>query len=662
MTVCKLDTSDPHLALKKEWLLTNGLGGYAMGTALGANTSKYHGLLIASAMPPVRRVVVLHSIIEQLIVQGQTFDLSTQQFEDGDLLHPDGWKKLVEFTVINQHTVKWKWDFGVAQVTRTLKLIHGKNQAQINYEISCDVNDFKFELRPFTPLRSFHDVMSESTDTPSSEISNDELLVSNKAISVCLKHAGAGSWNVNPLWWRNLRYTQDRDRHQESIEDIYSPGVLQLNSQTKLQSLQLNVQLDCAQDCDFIAIKASQSITKPLRLTESKSGVQQLALAADQFIVHRKSGNTIGLSIIAGYPWFADWGRDALISLPGLLLTRSRFTEARTILETFAKHLHKGLIPNRFDDDTGEPHYNTVDASLWFINAVGEYANASEDHEIDYLLDACRNIIKAYRAGTDYSIHRCFDGLITAGNLITQITWMDATRDGVVFTPRYGKAIEINALWYNALHIIAELTHDEDEACELRELAGHAALSIQMNFWWPEQNCCHDVLVPTDEDWVGDCKLRPNQIFAVSLPHSPLTHLQQEDVVKAVKNNLLTPFGLRTLNPQDEDYCPRYEGNMFERDKAYHQGTVWPWLIGPYCEALLRVNEFSEDSKLQVTKVINPLIAELESGCLGQIAEIYDADPPHRSAGCSAQAWSVASLLRVLHLLEAPCNVAANAQ
>ncbi len=660
MSVCKVDISDPHQALKKQWLLTNGLGGYAMGTALGTNTSKYHSLLVASASPPVNRVVVLHSIIEKLIVQGQTFDLSTQQFEDGDQLHPDGWQNLVAFNVLDQRTVQWKWDFKIAQVTRTLKLIHGKNQAQINYEINCAENEFAFEIRPFTPLRSFHDVQSQTIDIPSCEISNEGLCVSNKSISACLRNNSKGKWKVDPQWWHNLLYTQDRNRHQESIEDIYSPGLLQLNSQTKHQSLQINVQLESTEDCDFTADKSLQSITKPLSLTDNESGAKQLALAADQFIVHRKSGETAGLSIIAGYPWFADWGRDAMISLPGLLLTQSRFSEARTILETFAKHLHKGLIPNRFDDDTGKPHYNTVDASLWFINAVGEYAKASEDNDLNNLLDVCRSIIKAYRAGTDYSIHRCFDGLITAGSPTIQITWMDATRDGVVFTPRFGKAIEINALWYNALHIVAELNRDEDEAGELQELAGHAALSMQMNFWWPEQNCCHDVLVPGDEDWVGDCKLRPNQIFAVSLPHSPLTHLQQEAVVNEVTEHLLTPFGLRTLSPQDEDYRPRYEGNMFERDRAYHQGTVWPWLIGPYCEALLRVNDFSEDSKLQVTKIINPLLAELESGCLGQIAEIYDADPPHRPAGCPAQAWSVASLLRVLHLLEAPCKVTAN--
>ena len=381
------------------------------------------------------------------------------------------------------------------------------------------------------------------------------------------------------------------------------------------------------------------------------AGQARLAEAAGQFVVKRRMGEQWLTSIIAGYPWFADWGRDTMISLPGLLLCTRRLAEARAVLLAFARHLRNGLIPNFFHD-TDPPAYNTVDASLWFVHATREYLRLSNDSNCAEIIDACRAIISAYRNGTDLHIRMDEDGLVTSGDETSQLTWRDAKRDGVVFTPRHGKAVEICSLWHNALCCLAELTDRDDEATELRELADRVARSFQRSFWWPERECLHDVLLPLDGAWQPVRRVRPNQIFAVSLPFSPLTIDQQRSVVGIVRERLLTPFGLRTLDPDDPGYQGRYEGDLMQRDGAYHNGTVWPWLIGPYCEAVLRINDFSDPARDEVRRTIRPLLGELDRGCLNQIAEIYDGSEPHRPSGCPAQAWSVAELLRVQTLLD----------
>jgi predicted glycogen debranching enzyme len=328
--------------------------------------------------------------------------------------------------------------------------------------------------------------------------------------------------------------------------------------------------------------------------------------------------------------------------------------------------MKNGLIPNLFDEsgDGGADHYNTVDASLWFVHAVRELWKATSRADTE-LLKASREIIAAYRWGTDFNIRMDpRDSLIAAGDHSTQLTWMDAKRDGIAFTPRNGKPVEINAMWFNTLRCLAEMTEDASERDELIALSDNVSKSFREQFWWEERRCLHDVLSSSgggsdatrhDETLAGDRRLRPNQIFAVSLAFSPLTKDQQRAVVKLVGERLLTPFGLRTLDRDDPQYRGRYEGNLFDRDSAYHQGTVWPWLIGPYCEALLRVNDFSDDAKRQIKQIIQPLIDEMSNAsggrCLNQIAEVYDGDPPHRPSGCPAQAWSVAEVLRIATLL-----------
>ncbi|MFB0524509.1 MAG: amylo-alpha-1,6-glucosidase, partial [Phycisphaerae bacterium] len=386
-------------------------------------------------------------------------------------------------------------------------------------------------------------------------------------------------------------------------------------------------------------------------------------------------------TVLAGFPWFADWGRDAFLALPGLLLSTSRFDEAKSVLTTFAQATDEGMIPNRFDDRSDTSYFNSVDASLWFINAAFQYLSATGDSKTftQELLPVIRWIIDSYQKGTRFGIHADADGLITAGDNDTQLTWMDAKYDGVAFTPRCGKAVEVNALWYNALCLITQFyaERNKDIAEHFRCMAQKVAGSFCEIFWNEALGYLNDHIL---SDGSVDTSLRPNQIFAVSLPYSvgfpawhglparentakmavppggwgpsPLSLQQQKSIVDIVQKELLTPYGLRTLNVQHSDYKGTYIGPQQQRDEAYHQGTVWPYLIGPFVEAYLKVNEFSRKSKKKAAEFIEPLMKHLtEDGCLGQIGEIFDGDNPHKPKGCIAQAWSVAELLRAYQLI-----------
>ena len=640
---CPIHPDDPSSALKTEWLLTDGLGGYAMGTALGVNTRRYHGLLVAAATPPVGRIVALHSVIEQLVIDGDTIDLSTQQFGEDAKLHPAGWRYLVEFSQEAGRECLWTYRLGDVAIHKRLSI--RADIALLTYTLRGVTAPVTLRLRPLTPLRDFHSLHSEAAVACEVDVRDDWYVTIDREDCRLSIGVDGSRWRDEPQRWRNFAYTEDRDRGQAWREDVFSPGVfdVEIDSPQEQWTGTLLAQTD--------ALFRGSPRKEKMIVGASTS---RLCCAAEHFVVERQVRETWHTTIIAGYPWFGDWGRDTMIALPGLLLCTKRFDEAKQALFMFARHLRGGLMPNVFDDYGHGAAYNTVDASLWFVHAVREYLRASGDqHEnVAELIDACRAILLAYRHGTDYDIRLDEDGLITAGDEQSQLTWMDAKREGIVFTPRHGKPVEINALWHSALLSFAELATDEREQRELRAAAKGTARAIQERFWWEEKQCLHDVLHRTAEGWAPDGKLRPNQIFAVSLPHSPLSKTRQRAVVKAVGDRLLTPCGLRTLDPADPDYRGRFEGDLMQRDAAYHNGTVWPWLIGPYCEAVLRIGDFSDKAKAQVRKVIEPLIGELDRGCLNQIAEVYDGDEPQRAGGCPAQAWSVAEVLRVLTLLE----------
>jgi len=561
-------------------------------------------------------------------------------------------------------------------------------------------------VRPVTPMRDFHSI--HNSDSP--RMNGDRWTMAVHRGDAALEFGGQGTEDedipcvIAPEWWRQFAYPHDRSRGQEWSEDCWSPGYFEQGENSPFWSFDIRFLLS-SRGRDFES--ANEKDFQFHRSGDHK--VNDLTRSGLNFVVQRQfSKRDWATSIIAGYPWFGDWGRDTMISIPGLMLCTGRLDEARSCLLTFARHLRHGLIPNLFDDYGQAAHYNSVDASLWFIHAVHELWKTTKTpppfegggggvggahksrpivaskkislstvdnrptgrEEIDAeLFGACRQIVAAYRAGTDFNIRMDQDGLIAAGDESTQLTWMDAKRDGVVFTPRFGKPVEINALWFNTLRCLAEMSDDPAERDDLILLSERVATSFREQFWWEERACLHDVLTPRDEasrnresgefpreSFIPDGKLRPNQIFAVSLPFSPLHEDQQRAVVKIVGARLLTPFGLRTLDRDDPHYQRRYEGSLFQRDAAYHQGTVWPWLIGPYCEALLRIEQFSNSAKAKVREIIQPLIAEMNNGeggrCLGQIAEVYDGDPPQRPSGCPAQAWSVAEVLRIVTMVQ----------
>jgi predicted glycogen debranching enzyme len=505
----------------------------------------------------------------------------------------------------------------------------------------------QLELLPMVSLRDFHSLQRGTDKRYEVCAEGDRVAVKSDQHTLHLRCEGA-TFKTTPDWWKGHWYAIEAERGQDHVEDLYTPGrfVAQVGNGGATVSIISSLSSVESFDWDAEAQRRGTGY-QPVSEGMEKHGLvaratlAQLTRAANDFIVDRKCpDDSPGATVIAGYPWFADWGRDTMISLPGLLLTTGRFKEAAQVLTLFASYVSEGMIPNKFDDYTSEPHYNTVDASLWFIHACHEYLRTSGDAGTfeGKLLPACRAIIDGYARGTRWNIKvDARDGLVSQGDENTQLTWMDAKCDGVAFTPRQGKAVEINALWYNALVLMGM----KDRATQVRE-------SFVKAFWIsPFRGLC-DVVDGSRRD----TSIRPNQVFAVSLPHSPLDRDQQRAVVEVVRRELLTSVGLRTLAPGDPKFRSAYTGPQFHRDGAYHNGTIWPWLLGAFLEAYVKVNDRSDDSIQQARAWLSPLIEMMQSrGCIGQIAEIFEATEPYRPVGCPAQAWSVAEALRLAVML-----------
>ncbi len=654
---------------EREWLLTNGLGGFAMGTVSGVNTRRYHGLLTAATRPPVQRVNALTAIVDSLHVDGEVHPLSGHQFagpDDQIVTHPEAWRNLVKFDK-TATGCRWQYRAGGVAIERSLRLRRRRDVAVIEYRFSpaegraLSGREIRLRVRPLVALRDFHALRQEAEQAPWHVASEAATVAIRTAGSPTLKIAAdAGTFEEKLEWWYRFRYQVETDRGQDDTEDLLSPGCFDYELPAAEGGLRIVAAVEPF-DWDELEVddqrgphlrKLVSHVTGATETEESarREALASLAIASDDFVVERRMDDQSFATILAGYPWFADWGRDTMIALPGLLLATGRHEEARRTLLTFAGAIRGGLVPNRFDDYGGEPHYNTVDASLWFVHAATQYRQVSGDEAAwgDQLDAACREVLAAYRDGTDFGIHMDADGLIAAGDRDTQLTWMDAKRDGVAFTPRHGKAVEINALWHNALVAMSQATGDRDFAAEIKKLSGRCGTAFNGTFW------CEDIgyLIDHVNESCIDYAMRPNQLLAVSLPHSPIAKKRQLSVVRHVRERLLTPYGLRTLPVDDSQYHGQCAGSMFERDEAYHQGTIWPWLIGPFVEGWLRANRFDHKSRQYAASVIAPLIDELARHSLGQLHEVFDGDPPHAPRGCIAQAWSVAELLRVALLVE----------
>ena len=578
---------------KLEWLETNGTGAFAMGTVAGVNTRRYHALLVATLGPGSGRRLLFARVEEDAVVDGRSFALGACQYPG--VVTPRGFELLEEFRP--EPCATWVFGVGGIRLEKQVYLVEGKQAAVIRYRADRALT---LRVRPFLADRDYHS----------------------------LQHAG--NWTSRTLqfhceaqliedahWYYNVEYLEELDRGFDFREDLYSPGVFVLD------------------------LKPGE--WTPLCASTDGTSEGEPPAKRDPFVVRRADGSP---TIMAGYPWFTDWGRDAMIGIPGLLIAQGRLDEARRIIEGFLNRRSQGIIPNRFPDAGESPEYNTADATLWMFQAMRLWLVAGGDRAFlhDVFYPAAKDILDWHRRGTWFGIGvDPEDRLLRAGGPDTQLTWMDARANGRAVTPRNGKPVEINALWHAALCLMADWG---DEGCRAEALAVRE--SFRAKFWNSGRECLYDVLA---EDGPVS-KLRPNQIFAVSLGNDLLEPDQQQAVVRIVERELLTPVGLRTLDRSDPDYKPRYQGGPAERDGAYHQGTVWPWLMGPFVDAYLCAFGKTPETLAYCRKLVGQLEDAAARGpCLGSVPEIYDAQEPHTARGCPAQAWSVAELARLKWML-----------
>jgi len=637
--------SNLDAALRREWLETNGIGGFASSTLNGVNTRRYHGLLVAATKPPVGRLVLLSKLEETLLTDGRAFDLCTNRYPG--VVHPEGFHYLKQFR-LDPFPV-FTFEVQGIQIEKTVFMVQGENTTVVQYEIENGRKTTlaQLELRPLIAFRDYHSLTHENSAI-------DGRLDVRPGLAGIAPYPGlpelylahnARELETTGHWYRNFEYDAERERGLEFTEDLFNPCVLRfdLNSQTQATIIASTEPRSAALASEYRQAEVSRRRTVALRSPVEDGFVKSLTVAADQFIVSRGSEKTA----IAGYPWFSDWGRDTMIALPGLTLPTHRYDVARSILRNFADHVDRGMLPNRFPDAGEMPEYNTVDATLWFFEAVRAFLAYTGDLEFvrDDLHGVLNDIISWHVRGTRFGIKMDSSGLVNSGEAGTQLTWMDAKAGDWVVTPRRGKPVEIQALWYNALSIMEDLAKRIGDETGRKRYSSMAALtkwSFNRQLWNEKGGYLYDVV----NGGPADASIRPNQIFAVSLPYTMLSPERAKQVVGVVEQHLLTPYGLRTLAPSDSEYRGRYSGDPISRDGAYHQGTVWPWLMGPFISAYIKVNGGTESARRQAENWLLSLKDHLADAGLGQISEIFDGDPPHRPVGCIAQAWSVAEILR----------------
>jgi predicted glycogen debranching enzyme len=644
---------DMDAALRREWLETNAIGGFASSTIIGLNTRRYHGLLVAATKPPVGRVVMLSKLEETLFIENQPFDLSANRYPG--VVHPQGFRYLKQFR-LDPFPI-FTYEIEGIEIEKTVFMIHGENSTVVQYELKKNnhpeqINNLRLELRPLIAFRDYHSTTHENGVI-------NRMIEQRPGIATFAPYEGLPSLHLahNAVdlqktgdWYRNFEYDAERERGLDFSEDLFNPCILRFDLRLRRQAsiIASTERRDAAQATEYrqaeLTRRTNVAVSSPLASgMDHDAFARDLANAADQYIVSRGDQKTV----IAGYHWFSDWGRDTMIALAGLTLPTGKHEVARSILRTFAQHVDQGMLPNRFPDAGEIPEYNTVDATLWFFEAARAYLAYTGDLDFirNELYPVFAGIISWHVRGTRYGIKVDTSGLLSSGEEGVQLTWMDAKVGDWVVTPRRGKPVEIQALWYNALCIMADLANrfgDEQGQKRYRNMATVASWGFNRLFWNENTGCLYDVTngAPPDPS------IRPNQIFAVSLTHSMLSPERAKRVVEKVKEHLLTPYGLRSLAPTDPRYRGRYTGGPTERDGAYHQGTVWPWLMGPFLTAYVKVNGGNDAARRQAAEWLTPLRSHLADGGLGHISEIFGGDAPQRPCGCVAQAWSVAEVLR----------------
>jgi predicted glycogen debranching enzyme len=662
-----VDPTDPEAPVTREWLVTNGLGGYASGTVSGVMTRRYHGLLIAALAAPLGRIVMLSHVAEQLRASdGGRFEIGGRE-RSGDTADAHGLGYLTEFR-LEMGLPVWRYDVDGIVIEKRVFLAHMQNTVYVMYELLAGADRVVLALRPSVNFRAQEAPVSEPLGTPyefRSVAAGYEIVWKDSQVpALRLKLAGPdATFTLKGKQLDNVLYPVEESRGYQSRGDLWSPGYFTLALQAG-QRVALIASTESDETMSVLEAEHAWHAERGRRrrlIAQASPSVQEgvgaeLVLAADQFII-TPAGRTEETArahaygdevrtVIAGYHWFTDWGRDTMISLEGLTLVTGRHQEAGYILRTFAHYVRNGLIPNMFPEGEKEGLYHTADATLWFFHAIARYVEYSDDQlTLSLLYPTLKTIVDWHVRGTQFGIQvDPRDGLLTQGAAGYQLTWMDAKVDDWVVTPRRGKAVEINALWYNALRLMETWAaqHDDPAAPEYRGRAEQVQRSFNERFWYPSGGYLYDVV--DTEQGSDNTKCRPNQIFAIALPHPVLAREHWEPVARVVRDRLFTPAGLRSLAPDDPDYKPHYFGDLRARDAAYHQGTVWAWLIGSFVDAWRKV--FPDDEAVG-RGVIDGVVPLLEIACIGSISEVFDAEAPYTPRGCIAQAWSVAEVLRL---------------
>jgi len=637
-------THDLDAASSREWLEANGLGGWASSTIAGCHTRRYHGLLVAATRPPVGRMVLLSKLGETLVSRDRRIELDTNCYAGA--VNPRGHELLSSFTLDPMPTFVYEADG--YRLKKTITAIHGENTTVVLYDVLEAPEEFALELRPLIAYRDYHALQH----------ANDAIRFANASFQAGVFRArpydgtpelflqvGGAAFTARPDWYFRFEYAKERQRGLDAHEDLFCHGVF---SRPLVRGDRFGVIAstgDVTGRDPFALVENERARRSALAgSAPAEAGLARtLTASADAFVVRR--GEDLR-TIIAGYPWFSDWGRDAMIALPGLCLATGRHGDAKKILRAFARSTDSGMLPNRFPDGGEAPEYNSVDAALWYFVAAHRYLEASGDEAfvLGELIPVLDDIVAWHERGTRHGIRVDADGLLRAGESGVPLTWMDAKVGDRAVTPRHGKPVEIQALWYNALSILADLKKRAGSAAEAAALLSRAKAVKERFvdvFWNAEAGCLFDVV---DGDR-KDASIRPNQVFALSLPYPLLPKDKARAVLAIIEEMLLTPYGLRSLAPGDPAYHGRYEGGPAERDASYHQGAVWSWLLGPYAEALVKTG--GAVGKPKARKALEGIAPHLLEEGLGTISEIFDGDAPHAAHGCPAQAWSVGEVLRV---------------
>ena len=646
MKIEREDCQDLGRALSLEWLETNGRGGFASGTVAGANTRRYHALLLTARRPPSDRFVLVNQVEEWIEVDGRALPLSTNIYRG--VVHPEGYRRCTGFTTVPWPT--WTYDCDAGAIRRELFCVRGRDLVLLRWSVGgSNSGPLSLRVRPKLSGRDYHATHRENPTLATDAEARDGRVTFRPYVGLPAVHGlHNGVYRHDPEWYRRIQLEEEKLRGLDHEEDWWSPGefVYRLTAGSSA-TLVLTTDSIEALDVEALIDGELQRRTKVRRAAGRKEPLtRSLWEASETYLSVRNHGQTV----IAGYPWFTDWGRDTFVSLPGLCLVTGRLEEAWQVIESFSRHVSQGMVPNRFPDQGEQPEYNTIDASLWFIHAVDRYLTYSGNRALvrEDVWPVVKQIIDGYRHGTRHNIHMDTDGLVAGGMPGAQLTWMDAKVGDWVVTPRNGKPVEVQALWVRALEVgarLAELSGEPDFAASCRSDRVRAVRSFQSKFWYETGGYFYDVIEGPEGN---DVSIRPNQIFAMALCDDLATKERAEKAVLLVREQLLTPVGLRTLSPRDLRYRPRYEGGVAERDSAYHQGTVWPFLLGPFVTAWLNVFGRTKGVVSEARSFMDGLQAHLQERGLGHVSEVFDAEPPHQARGCPAQAWSVAEPLRAL--------------